>query len=269
MIDSKMINSGASDISAIITFHGEELLAHKTLLGLERLRVYAEDRGVSVEFVVVLDNADPETERVVESSPVLRESDQVVKVSNGDLGASRNSGIAVANGHCSGIFDGDDYYSENWLFEAFNTLKQKQGGVVVHPDYAVSFGAIYSIGRLIDMDREMDYPIASCFSVHPWVSSSFGATELYRKIPYVRSDTKSTGFGFEDWHWNLELLGHGVRHVSALQTTLFYRRKPMSMLVNQVTANAIVRPSSFFSTANAWGANTQSLESVTQGRVEK
>ena len=56
-------------ISAIATFHGEGLLAHKTMLGLERVRREAEAQGVSVELVAVLDCADRETKRVVMSSP--------------------------------------------------------------------------------------------------------------------------------------------------------------------------------------------------------
>lgn len=248
-----MIDSVAADISAVVTFHGEGLLAHKTLLGLERVRRYAESAGASAELVAVLDKADTETVRVVNSSPVLRTTDQVIEVANGDLGASRNSGVAAARGRYVGIFDGDDYYSENWLWGALNTVEAKQGDVMVHPDYVVSFGAVHAIGQILDMDMTPGYPLANCFSVNPWVSSSFGKKDIYVKHPYSRSDTRITGFGFEDWHWNLELLGHGVRHVSAPQTALFYRRKVASMLVDQVANNAIVRPSRFFSVPEQWG----------------
>jgi len=258
-----MSDQVVADISAVVTFHGEGLLAHKTLLGLERVRRYAESAGVIVELVAVLDNADLETARVVNASPVLRTTDQVLEVANADLGASRNSGVAAAKGRYIGIFDGDDYYSENWLWGALNTAEAKQGDVIVHPDYVVSFGAVHAIGQILDMDRDPGYPLANCFSVHPWVSSSFGKKEIYVKHPYSRSDTRITGFGFEDWHWNLELLGHGVRHVSAPRTALFYRRKAASMLVDQVANNAIVRPSRFFLVPDQWEQiQRQSLDSL-------
>lgn len=240
-------------ISAIVTFHNEGLLAHKTLLGLERLRRYAESAGASVELVAVLDNVDKETARVVNSSPVMRSTDQVITVYNGDQGASRNSGVAAAIGRYVGLFDGDDYHSENWLWGALNTVEAKQGDVIAHPDYVASFGAVHSIGQIPDMDITPGYPLANCFSVHPWVSSSFGKKEIYMKHPYSRTDTQITGFGFEDWHWNLELLGNGVRHVTAPQTALFYRRKATSVLVYHLANNAIVRPSRFFTHPEQWG----------------
>ena len=86
------------DISAVVTFHAEGLVAHRTLLGLERVRRYANQHNIVVEFVLILDTADAETSRIVRSSPVLREIDQILEVTNADQGASRNSGIAVALG---------------------------------------------------------------------------------------------------------------------------------------------------------------------------
>lgn len=247
-----MDNTHKIDISAVVTFHAESLLAHRTLLGLERVRRYAGLHNIVVEFVLVLDTADLDTRRVVYASPVLREIDQKIEVSNADLGASRNSGVAVARGNYVGIFDGDDYYSENWLVGAFNTIRAKEGRVVIHPDFVVSFGAIHAIAQILDMDNSPDYPLTNCFSVHPWVSSSFARRQIYLDHPYHRADTQETGFGFEDWHWNLELLASGVRHVSASGTALFYRRKYSSLLVNQLTDKAIVRPSKYFSVPDKW-----------------
>jgi glycosyltransferase involved in cell wall biosynthesis len=234
------------DISAVVTFHAEGLVAHRALLGLERIRRYANQHNIVVEFVLVLDTADTETRRVVRTSPVLREIDQILEVTNADLGASRNSGIASAQGDCIGIFDGDDYHSENWLVGALNTIRSKKTSVVVHPDYVVSFGAIWSIHQVLDMDENPDYPMTNCFSVHPWVSSSFGRRQTYLDHPYLRSDSQKTGFGFEDWHWNLELLASGVRHVSAPNTALFYRRKASSMLTDQLNNKVTIRPNRFF-----------------------
>jgi glycosyltransferase involved in cell wall biosynthesis len=240
------------DISAIVTFHAEALVAHRTLLGLERVRKYANQRNIVVEFVLVLDTADTETRRIVRSSPVLREIDQILEVTNADLGSSRNSGIAASKAEFIGIFDGDDYYSENWLFAALNTTKSKEGDVVVHPDYVVSFGAIHAVAQLLDMDRTPEYPLENLFSVHPWISSSFAKRQIYLEHPYLRADAQKTGFGFEDWHWNLEVLAGGVRHVSAPDTALFYRRKTSSMLVDQLNTRAIIRPNRFFNAPENW-----------------
>jgi len=240
-------------ISAIVTFHKESLLAHKTLLGLERVRAYAEQRGLDVEYVLVLDRADAETSRVVASCPVVRASDRLLHVENGDPGVSRNDGVTAASGAYVGIFDGDDLYSENWLYNAWAAVQGKVAKVVVHPDYVVSYGAVHSVGRMLDMERTPDYSLSSCFSVHPWVCSSFVSRALYLQHPYVRADSARDGFGFEDWHWNLEMLAAGVRHVAAPQTALFYRRKSSSVLSNHLANGVLVRPSKFFERPGSWG----------------
>jgi glycosyltransferase involved in cell wall biosynthesis len=262
-----MIRNSGIDISAVATFHAEGLTAHRTLLGLERVRRYADQHGLIVQFVLVLDSADSETRRVIFSSSVLREADQIVEVGNLDLGASRNSGVAAARGDFIGIFDGDDFYSENWLVGALSTAKSKKGEVVVHPDYIVCFESICSIGRTLDMDRDPSYPLANCFSVHPWISCSVAKRQIYLDHPYLRTDTKNTGFGFEDWHWNLELLSDGVRHVVAPDSALFYRRKASSMLVDQLANKAIVRPNRFFAEPDNW-ESTRS-DSAQKSRIAK
>lgn len=239
-------------ISAVVTFHNEGLLAHKALLGLERVRSYAEARGISVELVTVLDCADTETERVVKSSSVLRGSDQVMTVSNGDVGASRNSGIAIARGSYIGIFDGDDYYSNNWLHQALAVADKKGGELIVHPEYTITFGTDHNVSVVWDMDDNKKYSLSSCFSVHPWVSCSFGKKEIYLRYPYHRTDPIKTGFGYEDWHWNLELVSQGVRHVTAKETALFYRRKAISMLTKMDSIEVIIRPSNFFNRTENW-----------------
>ena len=64
-------------VSAVITMHGEGILAHRTLLSIQRCREYAEARGLRTEFVITLDNATAETRRVITSHPALRDDDQV------------------------------------------------------------------------------------------------------------------------------------------------------------------------------------------------
>lgn len=247
-----MSESASPFISAVVTFHGEGLLAHKTLLGLERVRLFAEKRGIPVELVAVLDRADHETTRVVKSSPVIRANDNVIEVNNGDTGISRNSGISVATGKYIGIFDGDDFYSEHWICRALAISLSKVGPVVVHPEHTISFGAIHAVSDVWDMDDDKDYSLANAFSIHPWISCSFGEKSLYLKCPYQRAESKTTGFGYEDWHWNLELISQGVRHVTAKGTALYYRTKLKSRFTDQSGGKSILRPSEFFNHSDKW-----------------
>lgn len=246
-------------ISAIVIFHNEGLLAHKTLLGLERVRIYAEANGISVELVAVLDNADMETDRVVKSSTVFREIDQLLAVTHGDPGASRNSGVMAARGSYIGIFDGDDYYSKNWLFQALAVVEKKLGEVIVHPEFNISFGMQCNVSDVWDMDDDKNYSLSNCFSVNPWVYGSFGKKEIYLSNPYYSTNSIRNGLGYEDWHWNLELVSQGIRHVTAKDTALFYRRKNVSRLTNDVATGVIIPPSNFFNLTTKWRSGFNGL----------
>ncbi|AGW91654.1 hypothetical protein N234_16615 [Ralstonia pickettii DTP0602] len=238
-------------VSAIMTFHGEKVLANFALLGFSRLRVASEAAGISVELVAVLDSADEETTRIVTTHPAIRPSDKVVKVHNGDLASSRNDGIARASAPYVAILDGDDYYSKDWFTSALQTAKMANGAVIVHPELTISFGAIHCVAKTFNMDSE-SYPISSCMMVHPWVSCSFGARDIYLRHPYQPTHLRTTGFGYEDWHWNLETLAYGIKHVTAPRTALFYRRKASSMVTEMAQNGATVRPSRFFDEPEKW-----------------
>ena len=239
-------------ISAVVTFHAEGLVAHHTLLGLERLRSYAADHGVTVELVAVLDAADAETLRVVSASPVIRPSDQIITTDQRDPGLSRNIALQAARGRFAGVFDGDDYYSENWLIEAMKVVEAASGDVVVHPEYQISFGSEHTLARSIDMAEHQGYPMANCLSVHPWTACSFALRDVYLKHPYHHADVRQTGFGYEDWHWNLEMVSQGFRHLLVPRTAHLYRRKPASRLTLDSTSSAIIPVSNFFNAPETW-----------------
>ena len=63
------------DISLIMNFHAEDVLAHWSLLGFQRMREFASHHGVSVQLVAVLDRASQTTRRIVRQHPILREGD--------------------------------------------------------------------------------------------------------------------------------------------------------------------------------------------------
>lgn len=247
-----MQRDAAVRVDAIVTFHSEGIVAHRTLLGLNRLRRHAEENGIQVGIIAVLDCADGDTREIVRSSPLLGGNDQILEVSNGEPGLSRNNGISASSADYVGIFDGDDYYSANWLTEALATARSRTGDVIVHPEYQISFGTVHCVARSLDMDETPDYPLGNCLTVNPWGVCSFGRRELYLSCPYHSLEFKNNGFGFEDWHWNLEVLTRGMRHVSAPGTCHFYRRKPSSALVSQSAAGAIMKPSAFFESVQPW-----------------
>ncbi len=253
-------------IDAIVTFHSEGIVAHRTLLGLNRLRDHAAKAGIRVGIIAVLDSADGDTREIVINSPLLGSGDQIIEVSNGEAGLSRNDGIRASRSDYVGIFDGDDYYSANWLTEALATSCSRSGNVIVHPEYQISFGTIHCIARSIDMDETPDYPLANCLTVNPWGVCSFGRRELYLQCPYHSLEFKEKGFGFEDWHWNLEVLSQGMRHVTALGTCHFYRRKPVSALTSQMAGGAVIKPGAFFLHDQPWWSHIRAPDMQANNR---
>lgn len=238
------------DISVVVTFHNENLLAHWMLDRFARTRGHAEHQGLRVEMICVLDSANEDTVRIVTHHDSLRDADTVIRVGNRDLATSRNDGIRLAKGAYIGIVDGDDYYSEAWLTSARARARETSDRAVVHPDYIVSFGTVHAITRVIDQERD-PYPLASCLKIHPWVSTAFAPARIFRDIPYRACDAHA-GYGYEDWHWNLEVLAAGYRHVTAPGTALYYRRKAVSMLTHYVQRGVTIRPTGFFRDPAQW-----------------
>jgi glycosyltransferase involved in cell wall biosynthesis len=234
------------DVSLLITFHNEGLLAHSTLNSIERCRKYAEAAGITTEYVWVLDAVNDETREVLMAHPLASGNVQIVQVAHRDPGASRNYGIQKARGTAVAILDGDDYYSTNWIERAWFHLKQFGGQAILHPEFVVNFGAHSAYCWQVDQAAqyfERDGLLMNNF----WTSWTFAKRTVYLQCPYSVTRPIETGFGYEDWHWNCETIAAGYEHRLAWGTVGFYRRKKESSLVTATTASgAIIPPTRLF-----------------------
>jgi glycosyltransferase involved in cell wall biosynthesis len=212
------------DVSVIITFHQEGLLAHKSLLSLSRCRIAAEQAGVSVEVIATLDCPDAETERVVRGYDAPGKPDVLLPLDVGDLGLARNKAIQAASGHWVLICDGDDYLSENFISRCAQAASDFGEKAILHPHLVVLFDGWNAISwQSGDDDPAFD---PACLLVcNPWNSCSFARRSLYTDIPYVLARPGESGFGYEDWHWNCETLSRGHPHRIAEDTVHYVRRK--------------------------------------------
>lgn len=234
------------DVSAVITFHREGVLAHTTLYSIERCRSTAEQNGLSVEFVITLDNSDAETRRIVLGHPALRDCDQVFEVSYRDLSTCRNHAVAHARGDIIGTFDGDDYFSGNWIERCVSIIRENGDKTILHPEIMVAFGAWNAFWWQVDQLGEYYKPEA-LLTINYWNACAFAARSAFDTCPYHVSRVGEAGFGFEDWHWNCETIAHGFVHRPARGTVRFERRKHGGSLnVAHQQAGAVIRPSSFF-----------------------
>lgn len=242
-----MNRDNAVDVSLLITFHQEGMLAHSTLNSIERCRKFAEAAGITTEYVWVLDAVSSETRDVLMAHPAVAGNVRIVDVDFRDAGASRNAGIQVARGAAVAILDGDDYFSTNWIERAWFYLKEYGDQAILHPEFVVNFGAQLAYCWQIDQSGQY-YDQDGLLVSNYWTSWTFAKRSVYLSHPYLVTTPLQTGFGYEDWHWNCEVVAAGYEHRLAWGAVGFYRRKKSSSLVNLTTAlGAIIPATQLFS----------------------
>lgn len=233
------------DVSLLITFHGEGVLAHSTLNSIERCRKYAEDAGITTEYVWVLDAVNDETREVLMAHPAASCNVQVVEVCHRDAGPSRNAGVEMARGTAVAILDGDDYFSTNWIERAWFYLKEYGDQAVLHPEFVVNFGAQAAYCWQIDQAGQY-YDRDGLLVSNYWTAWTFAKRAVYLACPYSEARPAQTGFGYEDWHWNCEVIAAGFEHRLAWGAAGFYRRKKVSRVTSDTALGAIVPPTHLF-----------------------
>lgn len=234
------------NVSVIITFHREGLLAHKSLLSLRRCRRVAAQERITVEVVATLDRADDETSRIVDAHHASGVIDRVLRLDCGDLGLSRNAAIEQATGEWILICDGDDYLSADFIVRCWHSVEGRTG-VIVHPELIVTFEAEAGLWwQTSSLEADFD---ASCMLVtNPWNACSFAERATYLQTPYLLARPGESGFGFEDWHWNCETLALGYPHLIAKRTVHYVRKKNVGSLNNAHAVNrALIAPTRLFS----------------------
>ncbi|NTW50981.1 MAG: glycosyltransferase family 2 protein [Chlorobiaceae bacterium] len=232
------------DITVTVIFHREGAYAIPALSSMRLLTDRARASGLNVEARAVMDRPDDMTLKIVaERGNWL---DGIEEVSFGDLGLSRNAGIDSAQGRFLSFLDGDDLWGEDWLVNAYRaaTLTEEASKAIWHPQYLYYFSAD-------DFDRhsvnDQPHPAAGSFHFvhHPsnskgfdrnalflenlYSANGFALKKLHLKYPYKKKDT-ATGFGVEDWSWNIETIHAGVHHQVVADTVHLIRLKNIGSL---------------------------------------
>lgn len=236
------------DASVILNLHKEGMLLKRTLISLDNAASEFVSRGGTIELVAVLDNADNITKNIMNSFVANGFSSvNIIYVSNGSLGLSRNDGISASNGTYIFTADGDDLVSDNYFYEFINSSKKFDKNTVFFPEVYFAFGVNYHIGFYQNL---ADSTPLSFLENHPYVSRLFGHRDIFDSIKF--SDVRLTkGYAFEDWHYNCELVSRGINLEVAPNTIIFYRQREGSLL-NEANALSTkqIPPSSLFQPDN-------------------
>jgi glycosyltransferase involved in cell wall biosynthesis len=232
------------DISAFVVFHRERAYAVPALRSFRLMVETARQAGLRVEATALLDRPDPTTQSIIGAEG--RWLDRIEVVDHGDLGETRNSGIQMARGEYLSFVDGDDLWGKYWLVEAHGKATAEQSGfrTVWHPEQLYYFDeGDWDAHSVTDTPH---FASSSFFFEHPrsqaksfqrdalfmnnvWSANVFAHKDLHHRFPYLRVD-RSRGFGIEDWSWNLQTVGAGVRHDVVEKTVHLIRVKQTGSL---------------------------------------
>ncbi len=237
------------NISVNVTAHNEGDFLFKTLSSIIRNINYAEDSDkLKIEVNINLDNSDKETRRIAELFKKNSEITNVFCSSFGDLGISRNFLISKSHGTYIAFFDGDDFFSENYLSEAFRLASSHNHKPAVYsPGWFMRFNEdspIHTISQL-KSSNDFDFTPTNCYEHNAYLSQLFVHRDIYEKIKYI---SNSAIYGYEDWHWDLSVLAAGYTFYTLQNVIFFYRTKRASesLLALSKSNLAILAPTIFF-----------------------
>ena len=215
------------DVSVVLNAHREAPFLPRTLKSLDEAVRYARAFGITCELVVIEDRPDEATREIFrrrDYSPYV--AHKIVEVDNGSLGLSRNDGIAASDGVFVMTADADDLVSLNIVVENCHAAAARDDRVLLFPQYYLGFGAE---PHLYEMHPLGVTTPQALIGYHPFVSRFFARRAHLVALTFL-DHRLSSGFAYEDWHFNLQAVGAGFDLRVVPDTIVFYRKRPGSLL---------------------------------------
>jgi hypothetical protein len=228
-----------TDLAAVITAHGEGVLAGLSFRSLLDAVAVARGSGLGVELLVMLDRPTDATRAAFAEAE--RHGAAVVEVSYGDQGLVRNHAVGLVTADHVAFLDGDDLWSENWLADGHAFCVSGEGRVIAHPELNWFFDNQHNLYFLPDQ-TDPDFDPAFLRIANPWDALCIAPRAAYLEHPFTPRAV-ADGYAYEDWHWNLETFAGGYVHRVVPETIHFKRRREGSQFVQARSAGVLTRPS--------------------------
>lgn len=224
-----------TDITAIMTFHREGLLAGPSIASFQDAIAFARAAGLTVEPVIVLDRTDDITRQMLHDAG--RWGAAVHETSFGDPGLTRNAGVAFGRGRYASFLDGDDFWGFNWLAKAHAFCQAQASAVIAHSDFNLIFGGERNLWLHADSEdplTDLEYLDVGNY----WDALSFAERATYLRHPFRKNDLAS-GYGHEDWHWNIVTMADAIPH-RPVPGTLHIKRRRRGSQSDRANASDVV-----------------------------
>lgn len=230
------------ELTVAVTAHAEGFLLRPTLRSVSIALGEVVAAGNICELLIVLDRPDEVTRR-----EALRWRDDIptnftvrtLEVDHGESGASRNSAVAESLGRFVALCDGDDLVSRHFFRAAHELAISRVGATIVHPETILSFGERAILWKVATTDDpKLGYQ--DLLTANLWPSCSLSRRETYLEFPYPVLQPGS-GFGPEDYAWNMMTATAGIPHIVAPESFFFYRTRARGG-VNNAHSGSVLPP---------------------------
>ncbi len=226
------------EISIVLNLHNEGSYIKRTIRSIVEAIFFARQDALTFELIIVLDRPDAFTRKILENIDLSAVQHQIIIVSNGSLGLSRNDGVALAKGKYISLADGDDLISFNYFSACHFTAKISPKSAIF-PEFLYAFGSKYHITKYKNSNT---FGARAFFDMHPYVSRIFIEREIINEFPFVEIPNNSI-YAYEDWHFNSTLIACGYSCQVAKNSWLFYRQRAQSIMAtagqNKITPYSI------------------------------
>lgn len=234
------MTSTETDLTLVLTAHDETLVSGPTIKSAEAAVNAARAAGMTVEMIVALDCATPQTTSWF-NQPALGSWTKMV-FEEGDLGRVRNAILPLTKGRFIAFLDADDLFSENWLRDGVLALRKAADAgkrAIAHPELNWLFDGTHSVFLNPNQADQLFTPW-HFYCMNYYDSLCIAPREAHLEHPYVHRDIPR-GLSFQDWQFSIETMAAGWEHVSAPDTVIFKRRRDSSLVTESRSRRALVR----------------------------